>query len=364
MGEHLADRVEVAVDVVEERHVEQRLAVALRAAGRRPAPAVPTALATGRARSRAGRRARTCGRRTWPGRRRACAPSRCARRRSSRSLNAGSRMIAACSAERQRGDLLVDGVHHERVERALRPKTARRRAPRPAPDVEPVGVGLGDAFEQLHVVRRERRGWRQRDRQRPARLCRPCRAACRTRSSTSRKSDTSCSTPLASPIQRRRCRPARRPTRSASASARPGDVRWLSVREVVKPSAPASIASRAMRPISAMSSGVAVSRSRAALAHHVQPQRAVRHLGGEVDVVRLALDARRGTRRSSPTPTTGLRAARRRGCPRRPPSARSSRWWSAGRTARSPTPQLPITTVVTPCHDDGASGVSQVAWPS
>ena len=41
-----------------------------------------------------------------------------------------------------------------------------------------------------------------------------------------------------------------------------------------------------------------------------------------------------------------------------------SRSWSAGRTGAKPTPQLPITTVVTPCHDDGASCVSHVAWPS
>ena len=30
-----------------------------------------------------------------------------------------------------------------------------------------------------------------------------------------------------------------------------------------------------------------------------------------------------------------------------------SRSWSAGRTGANPTPQLPLTTVVTPCHDDG-----------
>ena len=35
-----------------------------------------------------------------------------------------------------------------------------------------------------------------------------------------------------------------------------------------------------------------------------------------------------------------------------------------GRTGAKPTPQLPITTVVTPCQLDGASIGSQVAWPS
>ena len=37
--------------------------------------------------------------------------------------------------------------------------------------------------------------------------------------------------------------------------------------------------------------------------------------------------------------------------------------WS-GRTGAKPTPQLPITAVVTPCQQDGASSGSQVAWPS
>ncbi len=36
----------------------------------------------------------------------------------------------------------------------------------------------------------------------------------------------------------------------------------------------------------------------------------------------------------------------------------------AGSTGAKPTPQLPITTVVTPCQPDGASSGSQVAWPS
>ena len=41
-----------------------------------------------------------------------------------------------------------------------------------------------------------------------------------------------------------------------------------------------------------------------------------------------------------------------------------SRSWSAGRTGAKPTPQLPITAVVTPCQLDGASWSSHVAWPS
>ena len=40
------------------------------------------------------------------------------------------------------------------------------------------------------------------------------------------------------------------------------------------------------------------------------------------------------------------------------------RSWSAGWTGAKPTPQLPMTTVVTPCQADGSSRLSQVAWPS
>ena len=37
---------------------------------------------------------------------------------------------------------------------------------------------------------------------------------------------------------------------------------------------------------------------------------------------------------------------------------------SSGFAGANPTPQLPITTVVTPCQVDGVSSGSQVTWPS
>ncbi len=47
------------------------------------------------------------------------------------------------------------------------------------------------------------------------------------------------------------------------------------------------------------------------------------------------------------------------------PSIRSiSASWSVGRTGANPTPQLPITTVVTPLEAEGSSTSSQVTWPS
>ena len=75
VGEHLADAVEGAVGVVEERHVEERAALVLgeqvvgEVEGDAALAAGPggDARRTGRARSRAGRRARTCGRRRRSG---------------------------------------------------------------------------------------------------------------------------------------------------------------------------------------------------------------------------------------------------------------------------------------------------------
>ena len=62
--------------------------------------------------------------------------------------------------------------------------------------------------------------------------------------------------------------------------------------------------------------------ARAALAHHVAAHRAVRHLRADVDRELLACRGRRGTRGTSPSPTGCPPTARRRGCPRRPPSGR------------------------------------------
>ena len=67
-------------------------------------------------------------------------------------------------------------------------------------------------------------------------------------------------------------------------------VRWLSVREVVKPSAPASIASRGERGHRGDVVGRGGLAVGAALAHHVEAQRAVGHLSGDVDVERPAVE--------------------------------------------------------------------------
>ena len=41
-----------------------------------------------------------------------------------------------------------------------------------------------------------------------------------------------------------------------------------------------------------------------------------------------------------------------------------SQSWRSGAAGANPTPQLPTTTVVTPCQPDGVRNGSQVAWAS
>ena len=47
-----------------------------------------------------------------------------------------------------------------------------------------------------------------------------------------------------------------------------------------------------------------------------------------------------------------------------PSMSEMSRLCASGRTGAKPTPQLPITAVVTPCQLDGVIRPSHVAWPS
>jgi hypothetical protein len=47
-----------------------------------------------------------------------------------------------------------------------------------------------------------------------------------------------------------------------------------------------------------------------------------------------------------------------------PSIRRISMSWSPGRQGAKPTPQLPITQVVTPCQEVGESWAAQVACPS
>ncbi len=47
-----------------------------------------------------------------------------------------------------------------------------------------------------------------------------------------------------------------------------------------------------------------------------------------------------------------------------PSRSEISHSWRSGDAGANPTPQFPMPMVVTPCHDDGATIGSHVAWPS
>ena len=152
---------------------------------------------------------------------------------------------------------------------------------------------------------------------------------------------------------------AAEPNSSSSAANVPGTgspsmARWPIVRDVEKPSAPASIASLHDRAPSPRCRRAWRARCR----RRAPPSRSARtapcgtcaptsmpNVGGveRVEVLGEGL----------PAPVDALGAARCRGCPRRPPSAPISHSSSPGRTGANPTPQLPMTTVVTPCQHDG-----------
>ena len=149
----------------------------------------------------------------------------------------------------------------------------RRRAPladaqQPAPLV---GVGVALQAGEASPADLARR------RSHPAELARPARFA---------RSDATSNTPWPTS-------PSARPMPNSSSSAAdvpgtgsPSIARCTIVREVEKPSAPASSASRTIAPSPRSSSGVAGSFLRAALAHHVGAHRAVRHLRADVDRAR------------------------------------------------------------------------------
>src|SRR3954470_14377574 len=121
--------------------------------------------------------------------------------------------------------------------------------------------------------------------------------------SGSLKSETTCKTPLPAPLLAA-AMPMAMPVNSSSpavsvAIGEPSEERWLSVRDVPKPMAPASIARLAIADMALMSASVAGVRGGgcgvvaargaglavdAALAHHVDPQRRVGQLAADVDV--------------------------------------------------------------------------------
>ena len=143
----------------------------------------------------------------------------------------------------------------------------------------------------------------------------------------------------------------------------PSGVRWNSEREVVKPSAPAESPSSTSAAMAAMSAAVAGSRS--------TPRRPITKTrsGACGTWVAKSMSQRRW---ASASRYSG-KLCQFHGTPWRITSSGMSSTpsmtlisvsRSCGRQGAKPTPQLPISTVVTPCPDDGEKRSSQVTCPS
>ena len=157
--------------------------------------------------------------------------------------------------------------------------------------------------------------------------------------------------------------------RSSASEARsegvgsPFTVRWLSVREVEKPSAPARMASAVSTRISATSSAVASS-SFAARSPMTNTRNAPCGSWAPRSMSRgRASSASRYWPKDSHDQFSPSSSAAP-GMSSTPSINSIRRWRSSTFTGAKPTPQLPITAVVTPCQLDGCRCESQVAWPS
>jgi hypothetical protein len=135
------------------------------------------------------------------------------------------------------------------------------------------------------------------------------------------------------------------------------------VRVVEKPSAPARIASRTSAAMAATSAGVA-----SALA---PPRSPITYARTAPCGTKALTSSTRGSRSSSSRYSGNVSqfhvmpsASAVPGMSSTPSMSWISHAWRSGRAGAKPTPQLPITTVVTPCQLDGDTSGSQVAWPS
>ena len=91
-----------------------------------------------------------------------------------------------------------------------------------------------------------------------------------------------------------------------------------------------------------------------ALAHHVGPDRAVGRPGCRRRPTARACPGGRGTRGSSPTPRSMPSDSAAPGMSSTPSISPISQSCRSGAAGANPTPQLPMTSVVTPCQVDGA----------
>ena len=87
------------------------------------------------------------------------------------------------------------------------------------------------------------------------------------------------------------------------------------------------------------------------------------HLGADVDGALVASMASRYSGKDSQFQRMPSASAAP-GMSSTPSIRPMSHSWRSGETGAKPTPQLPMTTVVTPCQEEGVRSGSQVAWPS
>lgn len=111
-----------------------------------------------------------------------------------------------------------------------------------------------------------------------------------------------------------------------------------------------------------MSAGLAGSRA-APFAHHVQPQRGVGDLGGDVHVPRSAVQGIEVAGERLPLPVEAFVEDRPRDV-LDPLHQLDQPLVVVGANRGETDPQFPMTTVVTPCHADGVREESQIACPS
>ena len=197
-------------------------------------------------------------------------------------------------------------------------------------------------------------------------------ASCSTRSNSASKrsgprstskSLTTCTTPWFRPSKARAMPVNSAALASEAGVSSPREVRWLSLRPVEKPAAPASSASRSSARIASMSSGVA-----ACWACARSPITRMRSGSCGTCTTKSRLCGKRSSAsmyfgklcQSKRTPS----ASATPGMSSTPSIRRISRSCSPAFSGAKPTPQLPMASVVTPWWMLGEKVWSQLAWPS
>ena len=143
---------------------------------------------------------------------------------------------------------------------------------------------------------------------------------------------------------------------------RPSTDLWATVREVLNPRAPASIPSATRRPMRSISSGVGPRRGRrlGRPSRSRAPRRGAPGRRGRWPRGRRSRASRYSGKVSHSQVMPSCSAVP--GMSSTPSIRATSHSWRSGRTGAKPTPQLPMTTVVTPCQRDGLS-VAGPSWP-